>query len=134
MRAISCRVKIELTNNIQRNLTQHRRSDSVVKKQLLNIIYSLLREGYRHFIIDIDSPADYWFAELIYAVAIANKGSGIRYSIACAVLAIILAFFTLFPTGRTLARKIFDYILNVFGARIEITSSDYANDPMRRSI
>lgn len=81
MRTISCRVKIDLTADICRNLDQHRFCDSKTKQWLLNIIYSLIEEGYRHFVINIDSPADYWMSELIYVVAAANKSSNIRYSI-----------------------------------------------------
>lgn len=50
-----------------------------------------------------------------------------RIAIACTILTIILAFFTLFPTGRALAKEMFDYILNVFGHKIEIVDTEYSS-------
>ncbi len=81
MRTISCRVKIDLTVEICRNLKQYRYSNSKIKQRLLSIIYSLIKDKYRHFVIDIDNPADYWFAELVYVVAVAEKSLNIHYSI-----------------------------------------------------
>ncbi len=81
MRTISCRVKIDLTADICRNLNQYRYSNSKIKQRLLSIIYSLIKDKYRHFVIDIDNPADYWFAELVYVVALAEKSLNIHYSI-----------------------------------------------------
>lgn len=49
-----------------------------------------------------------------------------RTAIACTVLAVILAFFTLFPTGRALAKEMFDYILNIFEYKIEIVDREYS--------
>lgn len=63
-----------------------------------------------------------WINENIARIA-AHK----RMAIACTILAIILAFFTLFPTGRALAKEMFDYILNVFGHKIEIVDTEYSS-------
>lgn len=62
-----------------------------------------------------------WISEISARIT-AHK----RMAIAAMTLAIILAFFTLFPTGRALAKEMFDYLLNVFGYRIEIVDAAYA--------
>lgn len=81
MSTTSCRVIIEWDVDICRNLSQHRNSYSTTKKRLISIISSLLREGYHHFIVDIDFPADYWLVELIYATSLAKKNENILYTI-----------------------------------------------------
>lgn len=51
-----------------------------------------------------------------------------RLAVASAVVALILAFFTLVPASRALAKEIFDYILGVFGSEIQVVNADYANE------
>lgn len=41
-----------------------------------------------------------------------------------AAMILVVAFFTLIPTGRTLAKDAFDYIMNVFGNQIKFKPTD----------
>lgn len=43
-----------------------------------------------------------------------------RVVVVAAAMILVVAFFTLIPTGRTLAKDAFDYIMNVFGNQIKI--------------
>ena len=81
MQAKSCRIRIELAKMDQQNLKQHRFSNCALKRRFIGIIYELLRKGYKHLVIDINCPTDYWLAELIYSISIVEKSMGVRYSI-----------------------------------------------------
>ena len=48
-----------------------------------------------------------------------------RVAITSLVLVLILAFFTLVPTGRAIANEIFDYFAQVIGLQLEISKTDH---------
>lgn len=51
-----------------------------------------------------------------------------RLAFACAVLVLLIGFFTLIPAGKALAAEIAQFFVEVFGGRIEITVTDKPQD------
>lgn len=52
-----------------------------------------------------------------------------RLAIASILILLVLAFFTFIPTGRALARSVFDYIVTVFDSKIDF--SGYIGSPIK---
>ena len=63
-----------------------------------------------------------WRARLHDAMRALQKHR--RAALTSLILAVILAFFTLVPTGRAIAEGIFDYVISVFGSQLQIDQTD----------
>lgn len=61
--------------------------------------------------------------------SVAKFRSHRRLAIASILILLALAFFSLVPTGRSLARSVFDYIITIFDSKIDF--SGYAGSPKK---
>lgn len=81
MRRKACRIQVDFDSQVQCNLNYFRTSKNSIKAEVLAFLDRLIYDGYRHFIIYIETPTDFWVAELLYFLMPYWKDIGVVYSL-----------------------------------------------------
>ena len=76
-----CMVRVILKSNEADNLCHHKRNLTKTKRYVLCFLQELYQFGYRHFVIYINDPTDFWLAEMLYFMHYCKKYADVVYSL-----------------------------------------------------
>lgn len=76
-----CMVRVILKSNEADNLSYHKRNLTKTKRYVLCFLQKLYQFGYRHFVIYINDPIDFWLAEMLYFMHYCKKYADVVYSL-----------------------------------------------------
>lgn len=62
-------------------LAHYIKSDNKIKQKVLHALSELHAKGYHHIILDIIKPADFWVAELLFKLLLANPEWKMKYTL-----------------------------------------------------
>ena len=74
-------VRVILKSNEADNLSYHKRNLTKTKRYVLCFLQKLYQFGYRHFVIYINDPIDFWLAEMLYFMHYCKKYADVVYSL-----------------------------------------------------